>query len=127
LPARRIDLIDTALRATAWLSRAGAIALADCARPDALQAAFDGKDSAVSAWRWVWVRPAPGLAQRTGAIVVDIDLCDVDGAVVLRLAGVTYDRLAWASAQVDPVAAPAQAPAAIAPSARPRIALAELE
>jgi hypothetical protein len=135
--AQRIDRLDAALRASAWLAREGTSALRDGACPDALQAAWDAAHGPAAAhWRWVWLRATPALAQSEGAMVLDIDLCDANGQVGLRLSGVTYDRLRWAPVAAAPAAdasvAPAQSSSASqsasqSAAARPRVALAELE
>jgi acyl transferase domain-containing protein len=127
----RTDRIDAVLRSAAWLTRPEAAALRDCAMPDALASCHDGVERPASAWQWAWVRVAPESTMPTGATVVDIDVCDDGGNVVLRLAGVTHDRLALAPTAMH---APRVTPSPVAPApvpspdgGRPRIALAEMQ
>jgi acyl transferase domain-containing protein/enoyl-CoA hydratase/carnithine racemase/acyl carrier protein len=129
----RSDQIDAALRSAAWLTSRDAVALRDCALPDALASLREIANGVTPAWRWAWVRVVAGNPRKPEAMVVDIDLCDADGAVALRLEGVTYDRLTAATAtgavgHVLPALPVAQASLpAPATTERRRIALAEVQ
>jgi acyl transferase domain-containing protein/enoyl-CoA hydratase/carnithine racemase/acyl carrier protein len=148
----RYEPLSAVLRAATWLAGHEAASTQKTAWPDAFGALHEIAGVCASDARWAWIRAAIDQPMG-GTLVVDIDLCDAKGAVVLRVEGATYDRLTLAApsavvragakahltstTQVSATSASATsasataAPATAAPTtsangARPSIALAEL-